>query len=118
MNNSEPAAPSEVYYDDSCPLCMRAVKFIGNHSGAGEFRFISLQTARENRVPGIAEMEEDSLVAVRNNQLLTGSEAALSIAGKLKFPWNLLRIFLILPSKWRNALYRFVARNRHALYRN
>jgi predicted DCC family thiol-disulfide oxidoreductase YuxK len=92
---------------------MRAVKFIGNHSRSGQFRFIPLGEAKENQIAGIADLDTDSLVLLHNNQLLTESEAVLHLAGKLKFPWNLLRVFRFLPAKWRNAIYRYVARNRH-----
>jgi predicted DCC family thiol-disulfide oxidoreductase YuxK len=117
VKTADSPTPSGVYYDGNCPLCMRAVKFIGNHSRAGQFQFYPLQEARENRIPGIADMDTDSLVFIHNNQLFTESEAVLRLVGKLKFPWNFLKIFLFLPAKWRDVLYRFVARNRQVLYR-
>jgi predicted DCC family thiol-disulfide oxidoreductase YuxK len=109
---------SQVFYDGNCPLCLQAVKFIRNHSEDGHFQFIPLQDARETRIPGIADMEADSLALIQNNQLYTESEAVLRLAGKLKFPWSLLKIFLFLPAKWRDAVYRSVARKRHLFFRS
>ncbi|MCI0474398.1 MAG: DCC1-like thiol-disulfide oxidoreductase family protein, partial [Ignavibacteria bacterium] len=41
------------------------------------------------------------------------SSAALRIASRLKFPWNLFIIFLIIPAFIRNPVYDLIARNRY-----
>jgi predicted DCC family thiol-disulfide oxidoreductase YuxK len=41
------------------------------------------------------------------------STAVLRIARGLGFPWNLATVFLIVPRPIRDAVYRWVARNRY-----
>ncbi len=41
------------------------------------------------------------------------SDAVLTIAARLPFPWRLLAVGRVLPRPVRDTLYRFVARNRY-----
>jgi predicted DCC family thiol-disulfide oxidoreductase YuxK len=45
--------------------------------------------------------------------VLERSDAAIAIARGLKAPWTLLGVARIIPRPIRDALYRFVARNRY-----
>ena len=60
--------------------------------------------------------------ALRQDQRLDGrkrqdplerSDAALAIASRMSFPWPMFGVFRVLPRGLRDALYRFVARNRY-----
>jgi predicted DCC family thiol-disulfide oxidoreductase YuxK len=53
------------------------------------------------------------VVLVENGSYYTESAAVLRIARRLRFPWPLAYVFILVPKPLRNALYRLVARNRY-----
>lgn len=55
----------------------------------------------------------ESVVLFNGVNIFTESTAALLILKKLGRGWRLMYIFIILPKFLRDAVYRFVARNRY-----
>ncbi|UZJ66508.1 DCC1-like thiol-disulfide oxidoreductase family protein [Sphingobacterium sp. KU25419] len=55
----------------------------------------------------------DSIVYIRNKQVLIKSTAALYIAQDLGYPYKLLAIFKFLPTSWRDCCYDYIAKNRY-----
>jgi predicted DCC family thiol-disulfide oxidoreductase YuxK len=105
-----------IFFDGYCHLCNGAVQFIISRDTGKYFTYAPLQgpTAQEE-LSEIFKMKElpDSLILVEDGKLHVESTAALKIAGKLRFPWNLLHTFIIIPKIIRDPLYRFVARRRY-----
>ena len=56
--------------------------------------------------------EGDTVLLLMNEKIYHRSGAALRIATRLRFPWPLLGIFLLVPPFLRNGIYNLVARNR------
>ena len=107
--------PAIVLFDGFCNLCSRSVDFIIKRDRQGKFRFVALQSeAGKLLVKRYGLMENaDSVVLWDKGRFYYSSEAALRIAGYLKFPWNILSIFRLVPAAMRDPLYRLVARNRY-----
>ena len=61
----------------------------------------------------IATSTPSTIVVIQNGRALERSDAALAIARCLPFPWPVFGVFGVLPRGFRDALYRFVARNRY-----
>lgn len=57
--------------------------------------------------------DPDSIIFLDGEKAFTHSNAALRIAGNLRFPWNVLAVFRIVPRPIRDWFYRFIARNRY-----
>ena len=57
--------------------------------------------------------DPDTIVLVEDGQLYTHSTAALKIARHLRWPWSWSVVFIIVPRFVRDAVYRWVARNRY-----
>lgn len=122
MKNEEPTplltalkpAPV-VLYDGVCNLCDFAVRFILPRDPRGVFRFASLQGNQGKTLAHSAVKGDplESIVLLQDGRVYRYSSAVLRIAGHLKFPWNLLVIFWVIPAPIRDALYRWVARNRY-----
>lgn len=55
----------------------------------------------------------DTVVLVHEGKLYQQSEAALRAAQLLGFPWMLLAVFWVVPRPIRDAVYRWIARNRY-----
>jgi predicted DCC family thiol-disulfide oxidoreductase YuxK len=104
-----------VLFDGVCKLCSQSINFILKFDKKKQFRFIALQTeAGKKLVKKFAiPAETDSVILVYKNQAFIESDAAIKITCLLSFPWTIAIIFKILPLKFRNSIYRWIAKNRY-----
>lgn len=129
-----------VLYDGDCVLCNFWVSLIKRNKQADRFQCESLQywlqkvkpvvppensLDSENQYQGLNPWSfasdsllnhselPDSVIVIRDNQVLMESDAVLTVIKNLKGPIQWLRIGYILPKGLRNGLYRWVARNRY-----
>lgn len=110
------ADKSQVYADGMCNLCNGSVKFILPRDRKFRFQFGTLQSEATQKVLasfGANPSDLSSVVLVENGKLYTRSSAVLRIVRRLSGAWPLLYVFVIVPPFIRNAIYDWVARNRH-----
>ncbi len=111
-------------YDGSCGLCAASVQFILRHEHRHTLRFAALDSAigtdiraRHPELAGVdsmvwVEFEGASgleRVSVRSGAVL---EAAHYVGGA----WQLMVVGRLLPAGLRDAIYRLIARHRHAFF--
>ncbi|MDQ0047378.1 putative DCC family thiol-disulfide oxidoreductase YuxK [Paenibacillus polymyxa] len=118
MNQSDHAHSdhSIVLVDGVCHFCQGAVRFIIKRDPKGTFHFGSLQseTGQELlRAGGLSTDQLDTFVLIEDGTYYTRSTAALRIAKRLRFPYPLVYVFILVPRFVRNAVYNWVARNRY-----
>lgn len=107
-----------VLFDGVCNLCNGSVQFILDRDKTKRFQFASLQSERgqailrERGVP-VPAGDPDSILVVEGDRVYSHSTAALRIAKHLSFPWFLAYAAIIWPRFIRDAVYRFIARNRY-----
>lgn len=105
-----------ILYDGVCNLCNGFVQFILLRDPKGYFHFASLQSTLGQQILAAANMDKKALgtvILLENKQLYTHSDAPLRIARKLPGAWPVLYGFILVPKFIRDAIYRFVARNRY-----
>jgi predicted DCC family thiol-disulfide oxidoreductase YuxK len=104
-----------VIYDGVCNLCHGFVRFVLKHEKKAQIHFVAFQHLDEPLKTKLAKsnFENSSVVFIHNNKTYFYSTAALRIAGFLKFPFNFLQVFFLVPPFIRNAVYRFIAANRY-----
>jgi predicted DCC family thiol-disulfide oxidoreductase YuxK len=108
-----------IFFDGICNLCNASVSFIIRNDKTGNFRFASLQSEfAKTFLENNASFENghilpDSLILAEDGKVYFRSEAALRIAGKMDGIWKALIIFRIIPLRWRDFLYDFIAKNRY-----
>ena len=114
------SAPDTILFDGVCNLCNGFVQFIIRQDPGGRFRFVALQSeagqallAKQGLTPPTGAAELDSVLLLSGGQLYSHSSAVLRIARGLGGVWALAGVGGLLPRAWRDALYRFVARNRY-----
>lgn len=106
-----------VLFDGVCNLCNASVQLVIRHDPGAYFSFASIQSEagqrlmQEFHLPAPATPE--SLVLIEKGKVYQYSTGALKIAGKLKSWHRVLYVLLIVPAFIRNAVYRFIARNRY-----
>jgi len=108
--------PPVILFDGACNLCNGAVQWILARDRRGRLRFASLQSEAAlevlRRVGFIGE-PPDSILFVENGRVRAHSSAALAIARQLGLPWSLATVSWLVPSFLRDAVYRWIARNRY-----
>jgi predicted DCC family thiol-disulfide oxidoreductase YuxK len=105
-----------VLFDGECNLCDGSVQFIMRNDRKKQFRFAALQSKAGQRLAPNdtqAEGELKSIVLLEGDTLYSESTAALRIARRLGGIWPVLYGFIIVPPFIRNAVYRFISRNRY-----
>ncbi|MBI5516701.1 MAG: thiol-disulfide oxidoreductase DCC family protein [Deltaproteobacteria bacterium] len=109
--------PPVVLFDGDCNLCDATVQFVIARDPGARFRFASLQSAagrdllaaHGRRLQGAPE----SVVLIEGGAVHERSGAALRILSGLGLPWSLAGVLWLVPRPVRDALYRWVARNRY-----
>lgn len=107
---------SVIIFDGVCHLCNASVNFVMSHDRRRRFRYTANQMAAGQKIlreNGIDPAQIETVFLYENNKLYSKSTAALRIARKLGFPYNLAFGFMIVPAFIRNIVYDLIARNRY-----
>jgi predicted DCC family thiol-disulfide oxidoreductase YuxK len=108
-----------ILFDGVCNLCNAWVRWVVERDKQGVFRLASLQSEAARRAladarPSVSAAQlPDGVVLMDEDRLYTQSDAALRVARRLGLPYSLLALAILVPRPVRDALYRFVARNRY-----
>lgn len=107
---------SVVLIDGVCHLCQGLIRFIIPRDPDAKFLFAPLQSEISETLlspSGITPGQLNTVVLIENGEYYTQSAAVLRIARRLRFPWPIAYIFILVPRPLRDGLYRLVARNRY-----
>jgi predicted DCC family thiol-disulfide oxidoreductase YuxK len=113
--------PEILFYDGSCGLCHRAVRFLlwADREGRA-FRFAPLGGSTfEARIPPSERrgLPDSMVLRTADGALLTRSAGALHVLRRLGGGWRVLAfLFGLVPRPLRDAAYDFVARVRLRLF--
>lgn len=102
-----------ILFDGVCNFCNSTVNFIIHKDKKDQFRFATLQSKLGQSFIHRLPSNIDSIVYVRNQEILIKSTAALYIAQDLGYPYKLMGIFKYLPTSWRDSCYDYIAKNRY-----
>ena len=112
-----------LFFDGVCGLCNAVVDFLVAHDHRGRLRYAPLQgetfQAVASEVPWLRTV--DSVIAMRERpgeprEFFVHSRAALFAFGQLGGPWVLVGLLGWVPRPVSDAVYRFVARVRYAVF--
>jgi predicted DCC family thiol-disulfide oxidoreductase YuxK len=111
-----------VFYDGTCGLCHRAVRFaIARDRDGSRFRFAALGGETFRRlVPGTppAGLPDSIVVLTPGGLLLARSAAVIHILEEIGGPWRLTgRVLALVPRGIRDRAYDGIARVRHRLFK-
>jgi predicted DCC family thiol-disulfide oxidoreductase YuxK len=109
-----------ILFDGVCNLCNSSVQYVIKHDKKDIFRFVALQSELGQEILkhiGINTKHIDSIVLyIPGVAYYYKSAAALEIAKDLGGVFTLGTIFKIIPSKLRDVLYDYIAKNRYKWY--
>jgi predicted DCC family thiol-disulfide oxidoreductase YuxK len=117
MIDALPEHKKLILFDGVCNLCNASVQYVIKRDKKDIFMFAPLQSRIGDEIINIYNIDTsktDSILLFEHDKGISyKSTAGLKIASKLRFPTNLLIVFLIVPSFIRNWFYGFIARNRY-----
>ena len=105
-----------VLFDGQCNLCSGTVRFLVPRDPRANLCFAALQSETGQRLLKKFDLSTDALdtfILIEGERCYLKSGGALRVTRYLRFPWPLLRVFLIVPTFLRDVIYDFVARNRY-----
>ncbi len=105
-----------ILFDGYCHLCSGVVRFILRRDPKCRFRFVALQSESGQallKAHGVPSGIGDSIVLLGERGWSVESMAALRILRRLRWPWPLFSGLILVPCPVRDAVYRFIARNRY-----
>lgn len=103
-------------FDGACNLCNGSVQWLLARDKKGCFYYASLQSDTGKKLlmeRGLPTDRLDTVVLVTKNAVFTHSDAPLEILRLLGGVWQLGCFFKLVPRFARDAIYRWVARNRY-----
>jgi predicted DCC family thiol-disulfide oxidoreductase YuxK len=109
--NAEPH--NIIFFDGVCNLCNYWVNFTIRRDPAKTFWFAPLQGETAKRYFDDPAKQVDSIVLLEEGKMYFRSTAALRITRNLRRGWPLLYGFIIVPRFIRDAVYKWIARNRY-----
>ena len=104
-----------ILFDGICNLCNHTVQFVIKHDPDASFKFASLQSEQGQSLLKQYNLEKnmDSFVLIMDNKAYKRSTAALKVTRQLRGAVKLLYGFIIVPTFIRDAVYKFISRNRY-----
>lgn len=106
-----------ILFDGVCNLCNNSVQFIIKRDKKDIFRFAPLQSEIGKKLVAERRIDTariDSIILIEPQiAYYTKSEAALRISKSLSGFWPVMSVFLGLPSRLRDWIYDWVAKNRY-----
>lgn len=109
-----------VLFDGVCNLCNNSVQWMIKRDAQDIFRFAALQSEIGQKLiseRGIDPVKTDSIILIAPGiAYYTKSDAALQIGRHLNGYRTISKLLNLIPSRLRNIVYDFIARNRYKWY--
>ena len=105
-------------FDGVCNFCSGYVRFVAAIDRDEAIHFTSIQSpygAKLCRTNGIDSTNPSTFLFIRRGHVFEGADAMIAMFECLPAPWRWLSAFGIVPRAWRDAVYRWTARNRYRL---
>lgn len=110
-----------VFFDGVCGLCSSLVQFILPRDAKDNFHFAPLQSELAQQKLSAYGKDPNDLntvyvlkaYATPDEKILSESTAILLILSELGGAWAIMGVFQIVPKFIRDAMYRFIAKNRY-----
>ncbi len=108
-----------IVFDAQCLLCDGWVQFLLKHDRKGVFQFASIQGETGQALLARAGLKVEglqTLLLVDGTKTWQHTAAILRVLNRLGWPWRLAWVGWLVPAPLRDALYRWIARNRYRMF--
>ena len=105
-----------ILFDGVCNFCNASVNFLIKQDKKSVFRFAAFQSKAGKQLAekyNFPDNDFQSFILIDKGKAYYRSTAGLKVYGKLAWHWKWTQIFWIVPKFLRDAVYKYVARNRY-----
>jgi predicted DCC family thiol-disulfide oxidoreductase YuxK len=105
-----------IVFDGICHLCSGWIRFLGRHRIDPPFQLIPMQTAAGKELLleyGIDPEDPATFLVLDQGLRFTESDATIHVITALGGVWQLAGVARVVPRRWRDVIYRLLARNRY-----
>ena len=106
-----------LFFDGKCGLCNRLVNFVMSHDPKHQLNFATLQGQTANVLLDIKKTTDlNTLVFYDEGKIFTKSAAVLQIISYLNWPWKIILIAKLFPTKLCDIIYNFISKRRYSWF--
>jgi predicted DCC family thiol-disulfide oxidoreductase YuxK len=108
-----------VVFDAMCVLCSANAQFILRHDRSARFRLAAMQADVGRQLFehfDIDPADPETIIVLDRGRVWRDSDAVIAIYVGLGWPWRIAGAARIVPRRWRDAVYRLIARHRYRLF--
>ena len=108
-----------ILFDGICNLCSAFLHFVYQNDKGTTFKFAWIQSEQGTEILEQLQMPThhyNTIVYIGGGRHYIKSTAFLEIVRHLRFPWPLLRVGYVIPTKIRDRLYDIVATHRYKIF--
>jgi predicted DCC family thiol-disulfide oxidoreductase YuxK len=113
-------APDALWvFDGVCRFCSTSVRLVTRLDRRGVIRFTSIQSPYGRSLCeryGVDPDVPSTFIFFDRGRALLSSDAVLALLRRLPAPWRWLRVLGVIPRRWRDRGYAWLARNRYRLF--
>jgi len=105
-----------IVFDGICHVCAGGVRFLRWLHVQPPFQLIPMQSVEGRAIlveHGIDPEDPVTFLVLDQGQRFTESDASIHVIAAVGGPWKMIHIVRLVPRRWRDALYRLLARNRY-----
>ena len=108
---------SYLLYDGNCQFCLNMSNKLSSLTKKSNIFFLPFSSLEAKELISKYEIKNlDSVIYIDNQErIFLRANAFFSICKFMKFPYNLLFVFNLLPNSFLNSVYNFIAKNRHKI---
>ena len=106
-----------IFYDGDCGFCNRTVQFVLKNERKNTIQFSALQSefSRELFESEGCPIDLSTFYLLEDYHIYNKSTGALRLIKYLKWYWQPLQVFWLIPRCFRDDLYNFVAKRRRKI---
>ena len=104
-----------IVFDGICAFCSAWARFVLRHDREGRFRLLPAQSALGRALYvhyGLDPETYETNILIEDGRAFVKAESTLRMLEGLGAPWSAARVLRLLPMRWLDRAYAFVARNR------
>jgi predicted DCC family thiol-disulfide oxidoreductase YuxK len=105
-----------IVFDGVCVLCSRWVQFVLKRDHRRVFKFASMQSHTGRSLlsqHGLNPDDPNSMLLIGMQRAHTDTDAIICIVTQFGGLWRVAALLRVIPAAWRDAGYRYMARNRY-----
>jgi predicted DCC family thiol-disulfide oxidoreductase YuxK len=105
-----------IVFDGICHVCTAGVRWFQRLRVEPPFRLIPMQSAAGKALLaeyGIDPEDPVTFLVLDQGRRFTESDASIHVIAAAGGLWRMIHVVRLVPRRWRDALYRLLARNRY-----